>query len=796
MIYFPEDLFEKGYTDLISVIPPGAQLTPSSKIPQMFVGKIPGRQLPNGLWCGYDWRKAQHTLEEVRAWLPAVANVGLRADRFPAVDIDVLDEATAQIIQDAAVAALGDAPVRTGRHPKRLMMYRLEGEPFSRMRLLFECKGKQYMVEILGRGQQYLVHGTHPQTLQPYAWDEAITPATDLTPITREKANAFLTQLEGALEMLGMVNIERSGDGHVAGATAGEQESLKAPSLDLLREAVRAIPNTNELFPGRDDYIRLGYAIRAAGSEDQDEAFSIYAEWAAKWKGNGTYAGNDPELVLGDWRRFKGPFTLGWLWLCEQAKQFGFDAAALDFEAVADGPSDAAAKPAPLYSDQWLADRVVSRQAGNLRFVPQKSQFLAWEAGTWQPDAELLAEDVVKRELRAIAHEVLSRGVTPKELKDSAARAEAICTAWKVPAVASLVKSDRAIAVNMNALDHDPWILNTPGGIVDLTTGIMGPAEPDALCTKSTSVLPDYNGTCPRWLAFLAEATGGDQELVAYLQRLCGYGLTGSTREQQLTFIFGPGGNGKSVFLSAVSGIFGDYARTASMDTFTASFNEKHSTDVAMLTGARLVTASETQAGKRWDEPRLKSLTGGEIVTARFMRQDNFSFVPQFKLIFVGNHKPEIRDVDAAMRRRIQMVPFTVTPASVDKELGAKLREEWPAILAWMIAGCLEWQESGLLVPSAVQAATVEYFSEEDAVGRWLKDATEPSTDSTLTSQTLYLSWREWANRTGEYVGTLKRMSAALVARKFERWRDGKTRQMGFRGLKLRELDSLLETIT
>jgi putative DNA primase/helicase len=787
-------MFTNGFTDLVSVIPPGAKLTPSSKIPQAQVGKVPGKRLPNGLWVGYNWRKENATAEDVHGWMTTnePANVGVRADNFPGVDVDVTDPDLAEIIEQEAIAFLGVAPVRIGKPPKRLLMYRTD-EPFGRMRLWFDKEGVHHLVEVLGQGQQYLVHGIHPQTLQPYTWDEDLAgyEAADLTLLTRARADAFLTKLCETLTLLGLDNITREGDGRPITHAAGEQTALRAPSLDLLREAVRKIPNTNETFPDRTSYLKMGYAVRAAGAEDLDEAYNIFSEWAASWEGNARADGNDPATVLGDWRRMRGDSSVGWNWVAEQARPHGFDTTALDFEALDERPSD---KPtgAPRLSDQWLADRVVAAQRGNLRFVPQKGQFLAWSQTRWQPDAELLAEDIVKRELRAIANEIGRQGATEKEQAGTEKAAVAICASAKVPAIAMLVKSDRAIAVTMAALDHDPWVLNTPGGLVDLRTGVLGPAVPDALATKSTTVPPDFSGPATRWFAFLDEATGGDADLQAYLQRLCGYLLTGSTREQQLTFIFGPGGNGKSVFLNVLSGILGDYSRTASMDTFTASHSEKHTTDVAMLTGARLVTASETAAGKRWDEPRLKSLTGGEPVTARFMRQDNFTFTPQFKLVFVGNHKPEIRDVDAAMRRRIQMVPFVVTPKVVDKELSLKLLPEYPAILAWMIRGCLEWQAKGLASPVIVQETTEAYFEAEDAVGRWVRECLVAVSGQTITSQTLYLSWREWSNQNGEHTGSLKRLSAAMIARRFERWQDPKTRKLGFTGITLLEQDPLL----
>jgi putative DNA primase/helicase len=164
------------------------------------------------------------------------------------------------------------------------------------------------------------------------------------------------------------------------------------------------------------------------------------------------------------------------------------------------------------------------------------------------------------------------------------------------------------------------------------------------------------------------------------------------------------------------------------------------------------------------------------------MRQDNFTYVPQFKLVFMGNHKPEIRDVDAAMRRRIQLVPFTVTPATVDKELGTKLRGEWPAILAWMVQGCLLWQKEGLNPPAVVTEASREYFESEDAVGRWAKERLEEKPGALVEMQKLFNDWREWANRNGEYVGSLKRLSASLESKGWEKIKDSKTRRVSYIG--------------
>ena len=231
-------------------------------------------------------------------------------------------------------------------------------------------------------------------------------------------------------------------------------------------------------------------------------------------------------------------------------------------------------------------------------------------------------------------------------------------------AVERYAQRDRAFAVTAEAWDRDLWLLGTPGGVVDLRTGTLRPPRREDMITRITAVAPAPPGTtCDRWLTFLDQATGKDDALIRFLQQWCGYCLTGSTREHALLFVHGPGGNGKSVFLNTVSRILGDYARAAPMETFTASIGDRHPTELAMLRGARLVTATETEEGRAWAEARIKQMTGGDPITARFMRQDHFTYTPQFKLTIAGNHKPSLRNVDEAARRRFNIVPFTRRPA-------------------------------------------------------------------------------------------------------------------------------------
>jgi putative DNA primase/helicase len=223
-----------------------------------------------------------------------------------------------------------------------------------------------------------------------------------------------------------------------------------------------------------------------------------------------------------------------------------------------------------------------------------------------------------------------------------------------------------------------------------LRTGELRPAQRGDHITKSTAVAPSARADCPRWFDFLRQATRGDDGLMRFMQQVAGYGLTGDICEHALFFIYGPGGNGKTVFLNTVKSILGDYATTAAMDTFMANHHDRHPTDLAMLRGARLVSVSETEEGRAWTESRIKQLTGGDPISARFMRQDFFEYRPQFKLLIIGNHKPSLRNVADAARRRFNLIPFIHKPETPDRQLEEKLKSEWPGILRWAINGALD----------------------------------------------------------------------------------------------------------
>jgi putative DNA primase/helicase len=307
---------------------------------------------------------------------------------------------------------------------------------------------------------------------------------------------------------------------------------------------------------------------------------------------------------------------------------------------------------------------------------------------------------------------------------------------------------------------------------VNLLTGEQYAPRREDYMTKSTAVPPDRNCQIPVWRAFLARVTASDIDLQNYLQRVVGYCLTGHTSEHAIFFLYGTGANGKSVFVNTLAGMMGDYAIVAPMETFIESRNDRHPTELAMLRGARLVVASETEAGRHWNEARIKTLTGGDRIPARFMRGDFFEFTPTFKLMISGNHKPALRNVDEAMRRRLHLIPFTVTipPAERDPDLPATLKEEWPGIFQWAVEGTLEWRRIGLKPPSAVMKATAEYLEAEDDIASWLCECCmeEPATQAGASE--LFASWKRWAERTGRVggAGSQKALSQALLDKGYQ----------------------------
>jgi P4 family phage/plasmid primase-like protien len=412
-------------------------------------------------------------------------------------------------------------------------------------------------------------------------------------------------------------------------------------------------------------------------------------------------------------------------------------------------------------SDDAVARWMIERHGRDLRFDAQTGQWFKWNGSRWLLSSRTEVTGIARKVCKAVA---FLPSTKPEQ-------AGALLALKKIKAVEEMARNDDDVQIRFDQWDCDPWLLNTPGGVVDLKTGELLPHDRNYHMRKMAAVTPDFSGLPTRWLGFMDEITIGNGLLAGFLQRVAGYCLTGITREHDMFFFYGGGRNGKGTFLNTLLHLLGlrDYAKVADQDTFTASKYGKHSTDLASMAGCRMVVVPETEEGAEWDERRVKSVTGGDPITARFMRQDNFTFDPQFKLIVSGNNKPTIKVVDTAIRSRMNLAPFMAVfqGAREDKLLAEKLSAEHPRILAWAIQGCLEWQRSGMQKPEIVKAATAQYLDAEDTKQAWfgeccaITDKQDTAGKPHKSRQTvLYQSWKTWIEADGGKAGTKKDLVA------------------------------------
>jgi P4 family phage/plasmid primase-like protien len=365
-------------------------------------------------------------------------------------------------------------------------------------------------------------------------------------------------------------------------------------------------------------------------------------------------------------------------------------------------------------SDHELALILYDRHwAENARWITDQGKWMFWDDKRWSID------DSKQRHLQLVREQLSALAATSGDVRF----AQKLKSKRKIDEIASLMKSNPGATLQSEDLDRDAFLLGIPSGVVDLRTGELRDTRRSDYITKSTAVDPSPKGVIPNfWIEFLNQIMDGDENAILYLQRIAGYALTGSTKEHAMFFALGSGQNGKSTFLNTLIYVQGPYAAQAQSDLFLQKLGTDHPTGLAALSGKRLVRASELPVGRTWNDTLLKQITGGDPVTARFMRQDDFSYVPQFTLIIDANNAPSFVGIDDAMRRRFKVIPFDVTiPASkVDRSLPDRLKAEAPEILRWCIDGAVEWLAGGLCEPAKSTEATAEYFEAEDTLGGFI----------------------------------------------------------------------------
>jgi putative DNA primase/helicase len=428
-------------------------------------------------------------------------------------------------------------------------------------------------------------------------------------------------------------------------------------------------------------------------------------------------------------------------------------------------------------TDYGNAERLVARHGIDLKYCIEMDSWLVWDGTRWVKDEKYEVyrrametirafRDEAQTELEKLKEEYKEQSNEELSKKEQAERKEKLDNAEKrvrfarqsefksrIEAMITLAKTLAGIPVGINELDQDPYKLNLLNGTVDLKSGQVYPHSREDLITKICPVEYNQHATAPTWNRFLNDIFAGDQELIEYVQKAIGYALTGDTREQAMFFLYGGGANGKSTFLNTIKDMVGDYGQQAPTSLLMAKQNEGVPNDVARLPGARFVTTIETEDGKRMAESLVKQLTGGDTITARFLRQEFFEFKPVAKIFLCSNHKPLIRGTDYAIWRRIHLIPFEVQfpKEKRDETLPEKLRGEMAGILRWALEGCQKWQREGLTPPEKVVKATDEYKAEMDALGQFITDCCTIAEGAKVQVRRLYQAYTEWCEETGEY---------------------------------------------
>lgn len=361
-----------------------------------------------------------------------------------------------------------------------------------------------------------------------------------------------------------------------------------------------------------------------------------------------------------------------------------------------------------------------------------------------------------------------------KDLAKHALRSEG---EGRIKAMIELARSEPGIPIQPEEMDRDPWALNVLNGSINLKTGELRPHTREDNITKLAPVEYRPDAPCAFWLSHLARIFAGNEQMLSFLQLALGYSLTALTDERAIFISHGGGANGKTTTHEVVAEILGDYAARTPTESILVKREGSIPNDVARLRGTRFVFCSEAEEGKRLGESLIKDLTGGDTLSARFMRAEWFEFEPTFKIWLATNHRPIIRGTDDAIWDRIRLIPFTVSIPPDERiprsRLMEKLTPELPGILAWLVQGARDWVRFGLGTPQEVQEATNRYRAESDVVGGFLSECCTVSKKAQAPARGLYAAYVKWAEDNGERAISQTRFGTRLNERGFQRERDG-----------------------
>jgi putative DNA primase/helicase len=388
-------------------------------------------------------------------------------------------------------------------------------------------------------------------------------------------------------------------------------------------------------------------------------------------------------------------------------------------------------------TDAMNAHALVAWTDGRIKYAPGLGYYV-WNGRTWER-----SEVKVRQEIHRMGAALTLAG----KLKE----ARGFTMTTRINDLMTELRSVPSVYVSPQDFDNRPDLLSFANGTVELRTGRMRPHAKEDMLTYCLALDYDPMAKCPRWEQFITEIFPDNPDLIPYIQRLIGYGITGYTDEQCFAVLWGKGANGKSVLTDTLSTVFGTITKTTPFATFEEKASGGIPNDIAALRGARLVMASEGESGKPMSEAVLKRVTGKDMVSARFLRQEFFEFKPSFLLMLATNHKPKFRGQDDGLWRRVKMIPFKrfFAPHERDHDLDKKLAAESAGIAAWAVRGAGLWFAEGLSDPQTITKATQEYKETSDTLAGFFPGVLVADDTARIDGADAYNTYREWCEAEG-----------------------------------------------
>ena len=513
------------------------------------------------------------------------------------------------------------------------------------------------------------------------------------------------------------------------------------------------------------DWLEVGMALKHEGFDYND--WIVWSQSSAKYDNH-----NDEYLQRWEGFNASNASQVTWGSIVQFASDNGYTAPLKDKPArqprkrKETHPEATEVAEGILFTDNWNADRFFVKYSDTARFCTDWGKWILWHRGYWRTDNTL---DVFKNG-RKIVKEMYKDAIAeadPDRRAKFLKHSTSSDSKRRITDMVDIAKSLLACTSEDFDGEETEYLFNVKNGTVNLETGDLLNHDNSKLITNIAPFKYDNQAECPQWIEFLSTIFDGNDDTIAFMQRALGYSATADISEQCLFFCYGTGANGKTVLLETIMSLMGSYAMTAAPEILIQKRNDDHPTAVADLQGKRFVSTIEVGENRYLHEAKVKMLTGGERIKARYMRKDFFEFSPTHKLWMAANHKPIIRGNDEGIWRRIHLIPFDVKiPKEEQIPLKTMLRtfkDENAGIFRWILHGAKMWKNHGLMPSDSVVRATKEYRNESDVLAEFYDDCCLIDADAIVPSTDLYYTYVRWCETNGEKRTLTRRQLAARL---------------------------------